>query len=108
MSIEAQAELAEEFVRGVVKGFGLQAELTSEIGEDTVRIDVAGENVGLLIGPRGATVDALQEAHPYGSSAPKRRARGPDHRRRRRLPGPSSRRLAAVRAAGCGRSDRDR
>jgi spoIIIJ-associated protein len=61
MSIETQAELAEEFVRGVVAGFGLQAQLTSEIGEDSVRIDVAGENVGLLIGPRGATVDALQE-----------------------------------------------
>ncbi|MHB8246542.1 MAG: RNA-binding cell elongation regulator Jag/EloR [Acidimicrobiales bacterium] len=61
MSIETQAELAEQFVRGVVERFGLDANTTSEIAEDTVRIDVTGENVGLLIGPRGATADALQE-----------------------------------------------
>ena len=61
MSIETQAQQAEEFVRGVVERFGLDARTTSEIGEDTVRIDVSGENLGLLIGPRGATADALQE-----------------------------------------------
>lgn len=61
MSIEAQAELAEEFVRGVVERFGLDATTTCETNEDTVRINVEGENLGLLIGPRGATVDALQE-----------------------------------------------
>ena len=61
MSIEAQAELAEEFVKGVVARFGVAAETTREITEDTVRIDVTGENLGLLIGPRGTTADALQE-----------------------------------------------
>lgn len=61
MSIEAQAELAEEFVRGVVERFGLEANLTREIADETVRIDVAGENLGILIGPRGVTADALQE-----------------------------------------------
>lgn len=61
MSIEAQAELAEKFVRGVVERFGLDATTTCETTEDTVRVNVEGENLGLLIGPRGATVDALQE-----------------------------------------------
>ena len=61
MSIEAQAELAENFVRGVVERFGLDATTTCETTEDTVRVNVEGENLGLLIGPRGATVDALQE-----------------------------------------------
>lgn len=61
MSIEAQAELAEEFVKGVIARFGLAAETTREITDDTVRIDVTGENLGLLIGPRGTTADALQE-----------------------------------------------
>ncbi|MHB1988469.1 MAG: RNA-binding cell elongation regulator Jag/EloR [Acidimicrobiales bacterium] len=61
MSIEAQAELAEHFVRGVVERFGLEARLRQEIADDTVRIEVAGDNLGILIGPRGATVDALQE-----------------------------------------------
>jgi spoIIIJ-associated protein len=61
MSIESQAELAEQFVRGVVERFGLDARTTREISEDTIRIDVVGDNLGLLIGPRGATADALQE-----------------------------------------------
>lgn len=61
MSIESQAELATEFVRGVVDRFGLEAELSSAVDDETVRVDVSGENLGLLIGPRGATVDALQE-----------------------------------------------
>ena len=61
MSIETQAELAEQFVQGVVERFGLEARTTREISEDTIRIDVVGDNLGLLIGPRGATADALQE-----------------------------------------------
>jgi spoIIIJ-associated protein len=62
MSTETQAELAVEFVRGVVDRFGLEASTTSELLDaDTVRVSVAGDNLGLLIGPRGATVDALQE-----------------------------------------------
>lgn len=61
MSIEAQAEAAVEFVQGVVERFGLDATTTSEIDDDAVRIAVNGDGLGLLIGPRGATVDALQE-----------------------------------------------
>lgn len=61
MSIEAQAELAEQFVRELVSRFGLEGETSTEIEEDTVRVQVDGDNLGLLIGPRGATVDALQE-----------------------------------------------
>jgi spoIIIJ-associated protein len=61
MSIEAQAELAEKFVQGVIGSFGLDATTTVEISEEAIRIDVTGENLGILIGPRGATADALQE-----------------------------------------------
>jgi spoIIIJ-associated protein len=61
MSIEAQAELAESFVRGVVDGFGFNATVESSISEDVIQVRVAGEGLGLLVGPRGVTVDALQE-----------------------------------------------
>lgn len=61
MSVEVQADLAREFVDGVVEGFGFDADTSTEIVDDTIRVDVAGENLGLLIGPRGATVEALQE-----------------------------------------------
>lgn len=61
MSIETQAELAEAFVRGVVDRFGLEGDTSTTIDEDTIHVQVDGDNLGLLIGPRGATVDALQE-----------------------------------------------
>ncbi len=61
MSIETQAELAEAFVRGVVERFGLEGRTTSQFDQDSIQIQVEGDNLGLLIGPRGATVDALQE-----------------------------------------------
>jgi spoIIIJ-associated protein len=61
MSIEAQAELAELFVRGVVEGFGFDATVESSVSDDVIQVRVAGDGLGLLVGPRGATVDALQE-----------------------------------------------
>lgn len=61
MTIETQAEQAQQFVQGVVDRIGLRAEATAEVNEDTVRINVEGDNLGLLIGARGATADALQE-----------------------------------------------
>jgi spoIIIJ-associated protein len=61
MSIEAQATLAEEFVRGVVSSFRLDATVSSTIEDDYIRVAVDGESVGYLIGPKGATIDALQE-----------------------------------------------
>jgi spoIIIJ-associated protein len=61
MSIEAQAELAETFVRGVVDGFGMSATVESSIDDDVIQVRVLGDGLGLLVGPRGVTVDALQE-----------------------------------------------
>ena len=61
MSIEAQAELAETFVRGVVDGFGAHATVESSVDDDVIQVRVVGEGLGLLVGPRGVTVDALQE-----------------------------------------------
>jgi spoIIIJ-associated protein len=61
MSIDAQAELAEAFVRGVVEGFGVEATVETSIDDDVIHVRVTGEGLGLLVGPRGATVDALQE-----------------------------------------------
>jgi spoIIIJ-associated protein len=62
MPIEEQAELAERFVRGVVECFGLQGASTSVAVDDPlVEVAVSGEGLGLLIGPHGSTLSALQE-----------------------------------------------
>lgn len=61
MTIEAQAALAEEFVRGVVRCFGIDATVSSTIDEEHIRVSVDGDAVGYLIGHQGSTIDALQE-----------------------------------------------
>jgi spoIIIJ-associated protein len=62
MTIEEQASLVEQFVTGVVERFGYdQATTTVRVDEDHILVDVTGDELGLLIGPRGRTLDALQE-----------------------------------------------
>jgi spoIIIJ-associated protein len=62
VSLEEQAEMAETFTRGLVERFGMAAAVTSATdGDDDVTVEVNGDDLGLLIGPRAATIDALQE-----------------------------------------------
>ena len=62
LSIETQQELAETFVREVVERFRLDAVTTAtRTDDDGIHVSVSGENLGLLVGPKGVTVDALQE-----------------------------------------------
>jgi spoIIIJ-associated protein len=62
MSIETQQQLATDFVKEVVARFGIEATTSSRRSEDDgIYITVEGENLGLLVGPKGATVEALQE-----------------------------------------------
>lgn len=62
MSLEQQAETVGAFVRGVVERFGyVDASTAVRVEEDQIVVEVEGENLGLLIGQRGRTLDALQE-----------------------------------------------
>lgn len=62
LTLEQQGEAASEFVAGLVREFGLTAEVTfAEIEEDTVQIAATGDDLGLLVGPRGATLAAVQD-----------------------------------------------
>lgn len=62
MSLEQQAEAVGAFVRGVVERFGyLDASTVVRVDEDQIVVQVEGENLGLLIGQRGRTLEALQE-----------------------------------------------
>ena len=62
MSIETQQELATELRQGGRRPVRDRRhnECTST-EDDGIYISVDGENLGLLVGPRGATVEALQE-----------------------------------------------
>ncbi len=62
MPIDEQVDQAVEFTRGLVEAFGAKAAVDSHLeDEDTVLVDVTGDNLGLLVGPRGATLAAIEE-----------------------------------------------
>jgi spoIIIJ-associated protein len=62
LTLEEQGEAAKEFVAGLVREFGLTAEVTvAEVDEETVQVSATGDDLGLLVGPRGATLAAVQD-----------------------------------------------
>jgi spoIIIJ-associated protein len=56
----AEAEALKEFVQTVVDLMGIHADVSVSETGDVVRADVAGDDLGLLIGRHGSTIDALQ------------------------------------------------
>jgi spoIIIJ-associated protein len=58
----AQGEAVRTFLVDLVDAFGLDGEvITTEIDEETLEIAVTGDDLGLLIGPKGQTLQALHE-----------------------------------------------
>ena len=60
-SPEAVAETAHEFLTGLLERLGLEAEVSWTVEGPSAFVDVSGEGLGVLIGRRGQTLDALQE-----------------------------------------------
>ena len=58
---EDVAAVAEEFVGGLLEAMGLEAEVGSSVEGESAFVDVTGDGLGILIGRRGQTLDALQE-----------------------------------------------
>jgi len=59
--VEEQAAAAERFTQGLVDAFDLGARAKSVIDDEVVVVEVTGENLGLLVGPKGATLHAIEE-----------------------------------------------
>jgi len=59
--IGEQADVADEFMRGLVAAFGVPAEVSVTIDDDVVLVDVEGDDLGLLVGPKGATLRAIED-----------------------------------------------
>lgn len=82
VSVDQQVEVIEEFLDGLVEAFGLEAEISNErLEEEIVEIQVEGDDLGLLIGPKGQTLAAIGE---LGRTVAQRRLPGP-HQGRVRL-----------------------
>ena len=55
-----QMEVATNFVQEVVASMGLELNITINKRDRHLYLNLTGENIGILIGKRGATLDALQ------------------------------------------------
>ncbi|MGH2694477.1 MAG: RNA-binding cell elongation regulator Jag/EloR [Actinomycetota bacterium] len=58
---EEVATIAGEFVSGVLAAMGLEADVATSVEEERARVDISGESLGILIGRKGQTLEALQE-----------------------------------------------
>ena len=57
-----QITTAEAFMSGLVESFGLDAKVAAELDDDGVLwIRVSGDDLGLLVGPRLGTLEAIQD-----------------------------------------------
>jgi spoIIIJ-associated protein len=64
--LEEQAEVAAEFLEGMLERMGIQANVEPNLEDGTMYVDVIGpepddEDMGLLIGRHGLTLEAVQE-----------------------------------------------
>jgi spoIIIJ-associated protein len=62
MTLEEQGEVGRAFVAELLTEFGMEGTVeTRLLDEDTVEIAALGEDLGILVGPRGSTLAALQD-----------------------------------------------
>jgi spoIIIJ-associated protein len=62
VTVEEQGAMVEEFLAGLVAAFGYDATVAStKVDDDTVEVSADGEDMGLLVGPKGATLQAIHD-----------------------------------------------
>jgi spoIIIJ-associated protein len=62
LSPSEQAAIVHEFLDDLVRAFGLEGRVSdATVDEETLEVRVDGDDLGLLIGPRGQTLQAVQE-----------------------------------------------
>jgi spoIIIJ-associated protein len=92
LSLTDQGRIVSEFLDGLIDSFGLTAETTAvEVDDENIEVRVEGENLGLLVGPKGRTLQALTEVarsivvrHGEGSSSGRVHIDVAGYRQRRR------------------------
>jgi spoIIIJ-associated protein len=78
-TVEEQAAIMRTFLEGLVEAFDLEGDLVEErVDDETIELKVEGDNLGLLIGPKGQTLQAVQE---LARTVVQRQASGTHHGR---------------------------
>jgi len=57
---ESNSDKAKEFLQSVLEKMNVDAEIIAEETEDSILLDVKGDDIGIVIGRRGETLDSLQ------------------------------------------------
>lgn len=62
VTLEEQAAVAKEFLEGLMERYGFDASVEARVlDEETVELAADGEGLGVLVGPKGTTLAALQD-----------------------------------------------
>ncbi|MEA1902798.1 MAG: Jag N-terminal domain-containing protein [Actinomycetota bacterium] len=61
LTVEEQAEIAKEFLEGLVGAYGLEGEVTAKVEDDVIIADVSGEQTEALVGVRGSVRSSIHE-----------------------------------------------
>jgi spoIIIJ-associated protein len=62
MTLEEQGEVARDFLQGLLEQYGFQGSVgTRVVDEETIEVAATGSDLGLLVGPRGSTLAAIQD-----------------------------------------------
>ena len=62
VDLETHTQIVEEFLAGLVDAFGYEADVTThDVDDETAEVHVDGSDLGLLVGPKGNTLGAVQE-----------------------------------------------
>lgn len=56
-----QADLAEDFLDGLLERIGIQGEAVAELDDDQITVDINGPDMAILIGHHGAMIEAVQD-----------------------------------------------
>jgi spoIIIJ-associated protein len=91
--LDEQCSAATEFLAGLLDAFDLDGEIHGEVADGTITVAITGEGLGVLIGPRGATLNAIEDVT---HSVVQRGASGPSARLRVDVGGYRERRRAAL------------
>jgi spoIIIJ-associated protein len=62
VDLDAHTAIVSEFLNGLVDAFGVEGTVeTTSIDEETSEVRIEGSDLGLLVGPKGNTLTAIQE-----------------------------------------------
>ncbi|MGH8980200.1 MAG: RNA-binding cell elongation regulator Jag/EloR [Acidimicrobiales bacterium] len=62
ITLEQQGAVAKEFLEGLIGRYGLEASIdVRELDEETIELSAKGDGLGVLVGPKGATLSAIQD-----------------------------------------------